>query len=101
MHQPVTLELFSQSFCGACSRTRQVLDQVAGLVPGVVVTEHNVAFEPARADAAGITEVPTVIVRNATGAEVSRAAGVPSPDQVVAALAEAITPPTAPPDGRS
>jgi thiol-disulfide isomerase/thioredoxin len=86
----VTFELFSTSFCGACRQTKSVLDRAAQLVPGLTVSEHDVAFEPDRAERLGIEATPTVIVRDADGREVSRAAGVPTIDDVLFAAARAL-----------
>jgi thiol-disulfide isomerase/thioredoxin len=86
----VTLELYSTSFCGACRRTRAVLDRVGDLVPAAAVVEHDVAREPDLAEHHDIRATPTVIVRDAAGAEVLRAAGVPSIDHVLVAAARAL-----------
>lgn len=91
MSEPgASFELFSTSFCGACRRTRAVLDRVAALVPAVTITEHDVARVPDLAEARGIEATPTVIVRDATGAEVLRASGVPTVDQLLVAAARAL-----------
>lgn len=86
----VALELYSTSFCGACRRTRAVLDRVRQLLPEVTVTEHDVAFEPDLAEARGIRSTPTVIVRTAGGAETMRADGVPTIDHVLVAVTGAM-----------
>lgn len=88
----VEFELFTSSFCGACLHTRSVLTRAAGLVPGAVMLEHDVALEPGVAESAGITATPTVIVRDREGREVLRASGVPTLDQVLAAAAKALPP---------
>lgn len=82
----LSLILYSSSFCGACSGTRAVLDRAVALVPSVSLEEINVAFSPDVAEEAGITETPTVVLLDA-GTEVFRAAGVPTVDQVLTALA--------------
>ncbi|WP_238707082.1 glutaredoxin family protein [Microbacterium lushaniae] len=87
---PVTLELYSTSFCGACRRTRAVLDRVRRLLPHVAVTEHDVAFEPDLAESRGIRATPTVIVRAPGGGETMRADGVPTIDHVLVAVADAM-----------
>ena len=56
----VRFELFSSAFCGACHSTRSVLAQAAALVPGAVVEEHDVAFEPDYSEAHDIEATPTV-----------------------------------------
>jgi hypothetical protein len=83
----VHYELFSSSFCGACARTRSVLQAASGALPGSSLSEHDVAIEPDLAEANGIEATPTVIVRNARGDEVFRAVGVPSVDQAMSAAA--------------
>ncbi|MFC7430044.1 MULTISPECIES: thioredoxin [unclassified Agrococcus] len=86
------LELFSTSFCGACRQTRAVLDRAATLLPGTVVVEHDLAFEPELGESLSITRSPTTIVRSATGEELLRAAGVPSVPQVLVAAERALHP---------
>lgn len=86
----VRLELFSSSFCGACRRTRQILDTVARLVPEVVVAEYNVADEPDIAEHQAVTTTPTVIIRDAGGAQTFRASGAPNINQVLEATARAL-----------
>ncbi|GAA2174812.1 hypothetical protein GCM10009846_22200 [Agrococcus versicolor] len=87
----VRLELFSTSFCGACRQTRAVLERAAGLVPGAVVTEHDLALEPELGERMGIVQSPTTIVRDASGRELLRAAGVPSVPQVLVAAEQALS----------
>ena len=84
------VDLYSSSFCAACSATRAVLDEAARLVPSVELTERNVATAPDAAESEGIRSTPTVIVRGADRAEVFRAEGVPTLPQVLAALARAV-----------
>lgn len=84
------VDLYSSSFCGACSATRAVLDEAARLVPAATIVERNVALDPDAAAQAGIDATPTVIVRREDGAEVFRSAGVPTIDRVLSALALAI-----------
>ncbi|MBO1902428.1 thioredoxin family protein [Leucobacter weissii] len=82
-------ELFSSSFCGACRQTRAVLEQAARRLPGSRISEHDVAFEPERAEGENIVATPTVIVRSPAGAEALRATGVPTIAQVLDAAARA------------
>lgn len=86
----VTFELYSSSFCGACRQTSAVLGRAHQLVPHSAVTEHDIAREPGLAEAFGIVATPTVIVRDASGAEVSRASGVPTIDHVLVAAARVL-----------
>lgn len=82
-----TLVQFSTAFCQPCRATRRVLDQVAGLVPGVAHVEIDAEDHLALVRAAGIEATPTVLFLDATGHEVRRASGAPHRDQVLAALA--------------
>jgi thioredoxin 1 len=86
----IRFELFVSSFCGACARTRSILELATSVLPGSTVIEHDVAFEPDLAEAIDIVSTPTVLVRNSSGVEVFRAAGVPTIDQVLAAAALAV-----------
>lgn len=84
------LTFFSSSFCDPCTQTRAVLAEVARLVPHAEVRELDVARFNVEAAAADIRSTPTVIVRNAEGTEVFRAAGVPTLDQVLTAASKAL-----------
>ncbi|WP_432509644.1 HAD-IA family hydrolase [Kineococcus auxinigenes] len=88
----MVVELFSSAFCGPCRSARAVLTEAVRLVPRARLTEVDVAEEPARGRAAGITSTPTVLVRTDDGTEVFRSTGTPSLAQALAALARA-TPP--------
>lgn len=84
------LTLVSSSFCGACSRTRSVLADAARFLPDATITEIDVAGEPDAAEALDIRFTPTVIIRDAAGAEVFRAEGVPTVPQVLTAAVKAL-----------
>ncbi|MCU1479664.1 MAG: thioredoxin [Subtercola sp.] len=84
------VQLYSSSFCGACTSTRAVLDHAAALVNGVSVSEVNVAVHPDAAERADITATPTVIIENDAGEQVFRAEGVPTINQVLTGLALAL-----------
>ena len=84
------VDLYSSSFCAACSATRSVLEEAARLVPTAEIVERNIAIAPDAAEADGILSTPTVIVRDSGGAEVFRAEGVPTLPQVLTALAKAV-----------
>lgn len=86
----VIVDLYSSSFCAACSATRAVLEEAARLVPAADLVERNIASHPDAAESEGIRSTPTVIVRGPSGAEVFRAEGVPTLPQVLAALARAV-----------
>lgn len=81
---------FSSSFCDPCVQTRAVLDAASKLVPALKIADLDVAVHSAEAEKAGIRSTPTVIVLDDGGAEVFRAEGAPSLNQVLAALATAV-----------
>lgn len=84
------LILFSSAFCEPCMQTRAVLAEAARLVPQATVRELDVARDVREAEEEGIRITPTVIVKNAAGAEVFRARGVPTLAQVLVAAAKAL-----------
>lgn len=85
---PLSVHLYSSSFCGACTQTRSVLDQVQPFVSDRVdFSESNVASSPDDAERANIVATPTVVVRDESGTELARASGVPTADQVLGLLA--------------
>jgi hypothetical protein len=86
----VKLILFTSAFCEPCTQTRAVLAEVARLVPSAAVTEMDVARFSAQAEAEEVRMTPTVIVQDADGAEVFRAVGVPTLQQVLVAAAKAV-----------
>ena len=89
--QELSVTLYSSSFCGACSSTRQTLERIAPLVGDRVGwSEINVADAPEASEAAGITVTPTVIITAADGTERMRASGVPTAEHVLRALAAAL-----------
>ena len=84
------LLFFSSSFCDPCIQTRSVLEQVEKLVPAASIAELDVARDSAEAERAGIRSTPTIVVLDSNDAEVFRAEGVPSVNQVLVALAKAV-----------
>lgn len=90
MNASVQFELFSTSFCGACRTTRAVLDRAIRLIPGSSIIEHSIEAEPTLAERHEINASPTVIIRSPSGAEVLRARGVPTINQVLSAAAHAL-----------
>ena len=84
------LVFFASSFCEPCIQTRAVLDQASKLVPALKIAELDVARDVDEAERAGIRSTPTVVVLDGEGSEVFRAEGVPSLNQVLAALAKAV-----------
>ncbi len=69
--------------------TRGVLAEAARLVSSMNLVEHDIVRDEADAEAHGIRLAPTVIVSARDGAEVFRAEGIPSLNQVLVALAKA------------
>ncbi|WP_460784889.1 glutaredoxin family protein [Microbacterium tumbae] len=86
------LTLVTSAFCGACARTRATLADAVRFLPGARITEIDVAQDPDAAEALDITYTPTVIIRDAAGAQVFRAEGVPTVPQVLAAAVKALPP---------
>jgi thiol-disulfide isomerase/thioredoxin len=82
-----TLLQFSSAFCAPCRATRRVLADVAEVVPGVVHVEVDAEHHLEAVRRLGVLRTPTTIVLAADGSEVTRAAGAPRKEQVLAALA--------------
>ena len=70
--------------------TRKVLAEVSTLVPSARIAELDVVRDSDEAERAGIRSTPTVVVLTDEGAEVFRAEGVPTVNQVLVALAKAV-----------
>lgn len=85
------LLFFASAFCDPCIQTRAVLDQVSKLVPAATIVELDVARDSALAERADIRQTPTVVVLTAADEEVFRAEGVPTVNQVLTALAAAVS----------
>ncbi|GAA2588804.1 thioredoxin family protein [Streptomyces lienomycini] len=85
-----TLVQFSSAFCAPCRATRRVLDEVAGMVPGVVHVEIDAEARLELVRALGVLKTPTVFVLDAGGRVVRRAVGQPRKADVIAALGEAV-----------
>ena len=83
-----TLLQFSSAFCAPCRATRRVLGEVTDLVPGVTHVEVDAEHHLEVVRALRVLRTPTTLILDAAGREVSRAAGLPVRDQVLAALAE-------------
>jgi Thioredoxin len=84
-----TLLQFSSAFCAPCRATRRVLGEVTGLVDGVAHVEIDAEHHLGATRTLGVLRTPTTIVLDAAGAEVTRATGAPTRDQVLSALARA------------
>ena len=87
-----TLLQFSSAFCAPCRATRRILGEVAEVVPGVVHIEVDAEHHLDLVRRLGVLRTPTTLILDGAGREVSRAAGAPSRDTVLATLARAITP---------
>ena len=85
-----TLVQFSTAFCAPCRATRRVLAEVAGLVPGVAHVEIDAEAHLDLVRRLEIVRTPTVLVLDAAGRVVRRAAGRPRKADVIAALGEAL-----------
>ncbi|MFI8085610.1 TlpA family protein disulfide reductase [Kitasatospora sp. NPDC086009] len=85
-----TLVQFSTAFCQPCRATRRVLGEVAGLVEGVAHIELDAEERLALVRRLEILRTPTVLVLDADGRVVRRAAGLPRKADVIAALGEAV-----------
>jgi thiol-disulfide isomerase/thioredoxin len=85
-----TLLQFSSAFCAPCRATRRVLADVAETVPGVVHVELDAEHHLDVVRRLGILRTPTTLVLDARGAEVARAAGAPTKQQVLGALGGAL-----------
>jgi thiol-disulfide isomerase/thioredoxin len=81
-----TLLQFSTAFCAPCRATRRTLEEVARIVPGVAHIEVDAEQHLDLVRRVGIMRTPTTIVLDADGREVSRAAGAPSRQAVIAGL---------------
>ncbi|MDQ0797899.1 thioredoxin family protein [Streptomyces sp. B1I3] len=85
-----TLVQFSSAFCRPCSATRRTLAEVAGMVDGVAHIEIDAEAHLPLVRSLRISRTPTVLVLDADGRVVRRAAGQPRTADVVAALGEAM-----------
>ncbi|OSZ56146.1 thiol reductase thioredoxin [Streptomyces pharetrae CZA14] len=85
-----TLVQFSSAFCAPCRATRRVLGEVAGMVPGVRHVEIDAEARLDLVRRLGVLRTPTVLVLDAGGRVVRRAAGQPRKADVIAALGEAV-----------
>lgn len=81
-----TLLQFSSAFCAPCRATRRVLADVAEAVPGVVHVEVDAEHHLDLVRRLGVVRTPTTLVLDPGGREVTRAAGAPRKEQVLAAV---------------
>lgn len=85
-----TLVQFSSAFCAPCRATRRVLDEIAGMVPGVTHVEIDAEARLDLVRRLEIVRTPTVLVLDAGGRVVRRATGQPRKADVIAALGAAL-----------
>ncbi|MEU6281579.1 thioredoxin family protein [Streptomyces sp. NPDC047028] len=85
-----TLVQFSSAFCAPCRATRRVLGEVAAMVPGVAHVEIDAEAHLDLVRRVRVVKTPTVLVLDADGRVVRRAAGQPRTADVIAALGEAV-----------
>ncbi len=85
-----TLVQFSSAFCQPCRATRRVLTEVAGMVDGVAHVEIDAEERLELVRRLEVQSTPTVLVLDARGTVVRRAAGQPRKVDVIAALGEAV-----------
>ncbi|HEY5836013.1 TlpA family protein disulfide reductase [Streptomyces sp.] len=85
-----TLVQFSSAFCAPCRATRRVLGEVAGMVEGVRHVEIDAEAHLDLVRRLNILRTPTVLVLDAGGSVVRRAAGQPRRADVIAALGAAV-----------
>ncbi|GLW75421.1 thiol reductase thioredoxin [Kitasatospora phosalacinea] len=85
-----TLVQFSTSFCQPCRATRRTLAEVAGMVEGVAHVEVDAESQLELVRRLEVLRTPTVLVLDASGRVVRRAAGQPRKADVIAALGEAV-----------
>lgn len=81
-----TLVQFSSAFCAPCRTTRVVLADVAAAHDGVHHIEIDAEQHLELVRTLDVRRTPTTLVLDGDGHEVTRAAGAPRRDQVLAAL---------------
>ncbi|MFI6692933.1 TlpA family protein disulfide reductase [Streptomyces sp. NPDC050433] len=86
-----TLVQFSSAFCQPCRATRRTLAEVAAMVGGVAHVELDAEDRLELVRDLGILRTPTVLVLDAGGRIVRRAAGAPRKADVIAALGAAVS----------
>jgi thiol-disulfide isomerase/thioredoxin len=85
-----TLVQFSSAFCAPCRATKRTLGEIAGMVEGVAHVEIDAESHLDLVRRLSILKTPTVLVLNADGAVVRRAAGQPRKADVIAAIGAAV-----------
>jgi len=87
-----TLLQFSSALCAPSRATRRVLADVARVVPGVTHIEVDAEHQLELVRRLGVLRTPTTLILDTHGREVSRAAGAPRKDEVLATLSRVIDP---------
>jgi glutaredoxin len=85
----VNVDFYTSTFCEPCMITRSVLAEAGRLVSTMNLVEHDIVRDESEAERQRIRSTPTVVISDADGAEVFRAEGIPSLNQVLVALAKA------------
>jgi thiol-disulfide isomerase/thioredoxin len=85
-----TLVQFSSAFCAPCRATRRILEEVTGMVDGVIHVEIDAEANLDLVRRLDIRRTPTVLVLNNQGHIVRRAVGAPRKADVIAALGQVI-----------
>ena len=85
-----TLVQFSSAFCQPCRATKRILAEVAQVVEGVAHVEIDAESQLELVRRLNILSTPTVLVLDAGGTVVRRAAGQPRKADVIAALGVAV-----------
>ena len=85
--QRATLLQFSSAFCAPCRATRRTLEEVTALVGDVAHLEVDAESHLDLVRRVGVMRTPTTLILDSAGREVTRAAGAPSRQQVLSALA--------------
>jgi thiol-disulfide isomerase/thioredoxin len=84
--EKATLVQFSSAFCAPCRVARRVLSEVAAADSGIAHLEIDAEHHLELVRRLGILRTPTTLVLDARGAEISRASGAPTTEQVRAVL---------------
>ena len=90
MGERATLLQFSSAFCAPCRATRRILEEITAVVPGVAHIEVDAEEHLDLVRRLGVARTPTTIIIDSLGHEVTRAAGAPTKQQVMAALDSAL-----------
>jgi thiol-disulfide isomerase/thioredoxin len=84
--EQATLVQFSSAFCAPCRTTRVVLADVADRYDGVAHLEIDAEQHLALVRELDVRRTPTTLILDRSGHEITRAAGAPRREQVLAAL---------------